>query len=70
MYNQGLGKAHFRFLILHQWLLQAALLNNSYRYGGCGIPLLLAFEKAIEYLWLNPVGTVTVVVIGVGLSYL
>lgn len=28
------------------------------------------FEKTIEYLWLNPIGTVTVVLVGVGLSYI
>ncbi len=27
------------------------------------------FEKTIEYLWLNPIGTAVVVLVGVGLSY-
>lgn len=29
-----------------------------------------SFEKTIEYLWLNPIGTATVVLLGIGLSYI
>lgn len=28
------------------------------------------FEKTIEYLWLNPIGTATVIIVAVGLSYI